>query len=330
MQEITTHKTVRRLLTRAVRADKICHAYLIAGPEGCGKRTLAREMACALVCETRAFPSCGECGPCRRMAAGNHPDVTEIEAEGKYIKIDQLREYAKALHYHSFEGGYKVGIIPECEMMREEAQNAFLKTLEEPPPDTVLILTTTNLSKIVPTIQSRCQLIRLGPLPLSVIKELVAKERDLDPEKAELVASLAQGNAVRALDMDLGMVVDKRKEIILKLLEIGPDDRTAILDFAEKLSKDESSQAFLLDLLTGFYLDVLYMKLGKTDIRNKDLFEQAGREARKTPLKTIISRVESARRARDMIYLSNANARLTWEVLTMSLKGVPGAEVISP
>jgi DNA polymerase-3 subunit delta' len=245
------------------------------------------------------------------MAGGNHPDVTEIEAEGKYIKIDQLRDYSKQLHYHSFEGGYKVGIIPECEMMRVEAQN-------------------TNLSKIVPTIQSRCQLIRLGPLPLSVIKELVAQERDLEPEKAELVASLAQGNAVRALDMDLGMVVDTRKEIILKLLEIGPDDRTAILDFAEKLSKNESSQAFLLDLLTGFYLDVLYLKLGKTDIRNKDLIEQAGREARKTPLKTIISRVESARRARDMIYLSNANARLTWEVLTMSLKGVPGAEVISP
>ncbi len=330
MDEAPTHKAIRRLLTRAIRSDKICHAYLIAGPEGCGKRTLALELACALVCETRRFPPCRECGPCRRAFAGNHPDVKQIEAETRHILIRQIREFVATLHYHSFEGGYKAGIIPDCEMMTEEAQNAFLKTLEEPPSDTVLILTTTNLSKVLATIQSRCQIIRLGPMPSFMIKELLEKKRGLDPEKAELVASLSQGNATRALDMDLDLVIESRKEIITRLIDIEPGDRTAMLDFAEKLSKDEFPQDFLLDILTGFYLDVLYAKLGKADLRNKDLLEQARREARKTPLKTIISRVEYARRARDMIFLSNANPRLTWEILTMSLKGLPGAEVNAP
>ncbi|MFO8056452.1 MAG: DNA polymerase III subunit delta' [bacterium] len=327
MDDVQTHNTIRKLLARALREEKICHAYLVAGPEGCGKRTMARELATALVCERRTFPPCGRCGPCRRVSAGNHPDVTQVEPETRNILIRQIRELAGRLHYHSFEGGYKAGIIPDCEMMTEKAQNAFLKTLEEPPADTVLILTTTNLSKVVPTIQSRCQIVRLGPLPTSLIKELVEKQRGLSPEDAELVACLAQGNARRALDMDLSLVVDSRKELLKKLISIEPDDRVGMLNFAESLAKDDLPQDFLLDLLAGFYLDVLYVKLGKTNIRNRDLLEEAGRQARKTPLQTIISRVEYAQRARDRIYLYNSNPRLTWEVLTMSLLGLEGAKV---
>lgn len=323
---LTAHPLARKLLSRALERSRLSHAYLLSGPPGAGKRTLAREFAASLFCETGNFPPCNQCDSCRRVTAGVHPDLSLIEADGKNIKIEAIRELSSRLHLHSYEGGMKAAIIPEAERMTESAQNAFLKTLEEPPPDTVLIMTSTNLSRLLTTISSRCQIIRLGKLPERIIARLVTEQRDLDQEKAKLIASLSQGDARRALDMDLEFVVGFRKEMIEGLLALESEDVIAILDYAEDMARSGQPAEAMLDLFSGFYRDVMHIKLGMEDIWNSDLETQAKAEARSSSLSMIIEKMAMVHTARTRGQ-GNANPRLNWEILTMALKGVQGAEI---
>lgn len=328
---IETHPAQRRLLDRALKSGRLAHAWLFAGPEGSGKRTLAREFATALMCQAGSFPPCRDCGPCRRALNGTHPDVIVVEPEGKSIKIDGIRGLTSRLNLHSFEGGRKVGLVLEAELMNESSQNAFLKTLEEPPSDTVLIMTAANLNRLLPTIISRCQVMRIPPLPDSVIVELLKQERGLDNEQALLVAALSGGNARKSLDMDLEFVVEFRKELVRRILSLDPADRVAMLNFAEnmeKASRDRAGDA-VFDLLSAFYRDVLHLRLGKDRIRNQDLRGEAEQLAAALGPAEILDKMETIARAR-LRAAGNANVKLNWEILTMTLAGVEGAEISQP
>ena len=323
---IETHPAARRLLARAFAHGKLAHAYLFAGPEGAGKRTLARQLAAALVCAERTFPACGRCEACRRVEAGKHPDVIELMPENiRTYAIVQVRDLIARLQIHSYEDGYKVVIIANADrLLREDAQNAFLKTLEEPPSNTALILTAANLPRLLPTIISRCQLLRLGPLPTAVVKQLMQAERNLPEEEAALVAEFASGNAVKALDLELDFVIKFRRELLRRVVELDGEDRIALLDLAEQVAQADYPTEAVLDLVGGFYHDVLYLKLGRDDIRNRDLLEAAAREARRLSLGRIVARIEMALEARRRA-LGNANPRINWEIMLMSLKGIEGA-----
>jgi DNA polymerase-3 subunit delta' len=323
------HSPWRRLLSLALARGRVAHAYLLAGPEGAGKRTLAREFARGLLCERRTFPACRECRACRRVSSDTHPDLHWVTPEGRSVKIDSVRELCAQLTLHSFEAGYKVGIVAEAERMTVEAQNAFLKTLEEPTPDTVLILTASNLNKLLPTIISRCQVLRLGPLPETVIALLVAAQRGLDPATSRLVAALAQGNAHKALEMDLDLVVEFRRRMIQKLLALKSSDATAILEWAEDLGNSGYAPEDILDLLLSFYRDALLLKLGLKTIANPDLGPELTQEATNKDSLTLLQYMETIHQARSRA-TANANPRLNMEILAMSLKGIPGAEISSP
>jgi len=320
-----THPEARRLLKRAREKDRLAHSYLLAGPEGAGKRTLAIEFAASLVCEKKSFPPCGLCSSCRRAPEGTHPDVHIVRAEGRNIRIDEVRALSSALHYHSYEGGFRAGVVIEVQRMTEEAQNAFLKTLEEPPDDTLLVLTATNLSRLLPTIISRCQVMRLGPLPTSLIAQMVEEKLGLSREEASLVSALSQGNARRALEADPSFVIEFRKKMIQKLLKLDPRDQVAILDFAEDMSKADRPVEELMDLLAGFYRDVLHQKLGTGQMWNTDIAELVSVEAKNSALRDIMEQNRMIHAARTRAVEYNANVRLNWEILAMGLRGVEGA-----
>ncbi len=322
-----SHHNARKLLARSIANDRLAHAWLFAGPDGAGKRTLAGLFGRALLCERKSMPPCDACPACRRAGAGSHPDMSVIEAEGRNIKIAAVRELVERLQYHSYEGGFKVGIIVEAERLTENAMNAFLKTLEEPPDNTVLVLTTSNMNRILPTIISRCQVLRLGPLSDRAVAELIRAERGLEGDKAELLAGLARGNARRALDMDLDFVVDFRKRLIEKILGLDAENAEELLDFAEDIAKAPYPAEEVLDLVAAFYRDVLHVKLGESDIINSDLEVEAKTEARRNTAEEILQNLEALREARARI-MANANPRLNWEILTMSLKRVEGAKMV--
>jgi DNA polymerase-3 subunit delta' len=222
-----------------------------------------------------------------------------------------------------------VGVVAEAERMTVEAQNAFLKTLEEPPGDTVLILTTNNINMLLPTTQSRCQVLRVGPMPREALTRILTRERSLDPDQARLVAALARGNARRALDFDLGFVVAFRQKMMTRLVALDPSDRVAMIAFAEELAKSGHPLESVFDLLLEFYRDTLLCALGMGEINNPDLENLVREEARRNPPAAIIKKMETIHQAR-LRANGNANPRLNLEILTMSLRGVDGAEITAP
>jgi DNA polymerase-3 subunit delta' len=148
-----------------LRHRRLAHAYLFAGPRGSGKEAVARTLAKALNCETKEFDSCDDCDSCRRIDAGQHPDIYWVRPESKSrrISVDQIREFERAINLKPAMAGVKVGVIVDADCLGEEASNAFLKTLEEPPAQTVIILLTAEPQRLLATILSRCLKISFGP-----------------------------------------------------------------------------------------------------------------------------------------------------------------------
>ncbi len=324
---IEAHPLIGKILARALANERMAHAYFFSGPEGCGKREMALEFCYSLLCDQRSFPSCGDCGPCRRARAGSHPDLTVVEAEGRNIRIDQIRALGQSLRLHGFEGGFKAAVVIEAERMTLEAQNAFLKTLEEPPDDTALILTSANPSGALPTILSRCQRIEFSALPDEAVAEMV-KGRGVSGDDAALVASLANGNARKAMQLDLDFVLTFRREMIERLMGFGPSDAAPILNFAEAMAKGPYPIEDSLDAISEFLRDVMYQKTGAGKVRGRDLLELVKREARRNGLAEVIGKMETVNLARRRA-LGNAHPRINWEILAMTLAGVAGAEMNS-
>lgn len=167
--DLKNQKAVAEQLRRSLEHGRLAHGYLFAGPRGNGKETVARTLAKALNCPKKTHDCCpegaGECDSCRRVDEGTHPDVYWVRPESKSrrIQVDQMRDFMKTVNLRSSTGGVKVGIIVDADCMNEEAGNAFLKTLEEPPSQTVIILLSSEPQRLLPTVLSRCLKIVFGP-----------------------------------------------------------------------------------------------------------------------------------------------------------------------
>ncbi len=215
-QEILGHDDVVEQFRRALTRGRLASSFLFVGPQGIGKRTFAVKLAAALLCETRpeeALDPCGTCPACAQVAAGTHPDL-EIVSKPKdraTIPLDLLvgdkehRGHQGLCHHLAlkpYRGGRKIALIDDADYLNPEGANSLLKTLEEPPPRSVLILVGTSPARQLPTIRSRCQMIRFFPLPADAVAELlVARELIDDPEQAWRLAERAGGSIERALQL---------------------------------------------------------------------------------------------------------------------------------
>lgn len=208
LADIQDQDVVVRLLRRILRRRRHPNAMLFCGPAGVGKRATAYEFAKAVHCAACEDDACGECLPCRKVAHRNHPDV-RIAAptkKSRVISVDQINELNELASLRPFESEWRVIIVEDADRMNASAQNHFLKTLEEPPGNTLFILLSEYPRMLLPTIRSRCQVARFHTLRPETVMRLLARERDLAPETAEAIAALAQGQMSRALmlvDTDL-------------------------------------------------------------------------------------------------------------------------------
>jgi DNA polymerase-3 subunit delta' len=316
-------------LQRGLAQGRQAHAYLLVGPPQVGKGTLALELAQALNCEGPE-PPCQECSACRRIGAGIHADVQVVGVEAsdggvhKDISIDQIREVGRAVSLRPFEGRCRVIIIDPADAMSEAAQNAFLKTLEEPPPNVVFVLITSRPQALRATIRSRCQRLDLSLLPLPQLEQTLHERWEVPPRQAKLLARLSQGRLGWAVtisqDEEMMRVRHEALMDIRALPERTIQDRFGyVSDVAGRFSRDRATVLAVLDLWRDWWRDVLLASSGCQDvITNLDLWDILKVEASRYDAAQVVAFLRSLDATKRRLE-ENVNPRLALEVLMLDL-----------
>jgi DNA polymerase-3 subunit delta' len=271
--DVLGHDRVKDLLSRGLRERRLAHALLFSGPDGVGKKRLALAAARALLCEGQDGDACGSCSACRRAERGLHPDVTLVQPVTANIKIDQIRDVVREVAARPFEARARAFVIDDAHAMTEEASNALLKSLEEPPPTSHVFLVSASPQSLLPTIRSRCQNLRMGPLPLALLEQHLREARGLSPTEARLRALLSAGSLGAALAFESDAYRALRDEL-LRLLEaierMSPMDR---LEAAEKLNELDDCE-LAMTALRSLLRDVAAVAAGSEALLNVDVVER--------------------------------------------------------
>ena len=247
--DIVGHDRPLNIVRRALANHTLAHAYLFSGDEGIGKKTTALELAAAVNChEPGPDGGCGTCPACRQTASRTHPDLHFIEADGDEIKIDQIRQAQADLSLKPFEGAKKILIVDGAETMNAASSNAFLKTLEEPPGDALIVLISSTPRSLLQTIRSRCQEIRFHPLPRRTLAQVLVQKRGLSERDASFLAALAQGSLGRGLAMDGGKEKEERSEMLMLWARVETMNSGEVLAEAEAFSRDRERLERLLEI----------------------------------------------------------------------------------
>lgn len=232
--DLVGQERVSKFLRTAVENDRVSHAYLFVGPPGAGKHTAAKAFACALFCDDHG---CGSCGTCVRVRRGAHPDVHDIEPEGAagYL-VEQVREVMRDASLAPIEGPHKVYIIQSADLFNEGSANAFLKTLEEPAADVVIILMAHIYDAVLPTISSRCQVVRFRRLAPQRAVELLCEQTGASPEDASAALAASGGVVARARDFLASPSRQEARGAILRALkDLSAGDELDVLVAAKEL-----------------------------------------------------------------------------------------------
>ena len=323
-------------LQAALRGGAVHHAYLFAGPEGVGKERAAVGLAQALTCPEQPDVGCGTCASCTRIAKGSHPDVTWLmpDAErverglagrsdftgtpSREIRVEQIRGLLERISLRGLESKRKVALVVDAHLMNLQAQNAFLKTLEEPPADTTLVLLAAAPDKLLPTIRSRCSKVSFGPLPAALVAERLQKERKLDAPTAALAAVMAGGSLGRGLALDLDALA-ARKDVISGFEALEPGNVGALLRWADTFGESRESADQSLAILSLWTRDVALAKAGAGHLANRDLEPLAREVAARTHEAALHRRHTLLERTRTTIVERNGAPRLHLERMLIEL-----------
>lgn len=260
------HQAQQEQMREAIRCNRVAHGYCFEGPEAIGKKKMAFNFAMDLLCQ-QGESHCGVCHSCQMFAAGTHPDFHLYEPEGKSLKRDQAEGAIHELQIRSYEGGYKVFLFDDADKMTASAQNALLKSIEEPPDQTVIILVTANPQGLLPTIRSRVQAIRFYPVEE---KELVGalQKRGLDSDAAIKLARLSEGRPGHALSLLESKEFQALQEAADQALSylLSPQSLQIVPFLALFEKRKEEADAILNDFL-NFFRDVLVMQTTREESR---------------------------------------------------------------
>ena len=271
------HDKPKALLREAVAKNKMGHAYLFRGPDGVGKKRTALTLAAYINCKSPLDgDSCGYCTTCRKYFSGNHPDLILVEPDGAAIKIGQIRELKHQLTFPPLEAKVRVIVLEDIHTMRREAANSLLKTLEEPAPGNLLILTADLAGDVLPTILSRCQIISFGSLDHKDMAQVLMQENDMEESLAFTLAAVAEGSLGRAKLLWQEGLLSLRQEVVEGLLlgQQNPAETIAqVFRLSEKGAALKENTSELLALIRLWYRDLVLVAAGgpEASIANKDL-----------------------------------------------------------
>ncbi len=322
---MTGHAWAVDMLRRHIQRDGVRHAYLFAGAPGLGKRTLALRFAQALNCPqpiAQGVP-CGECRDCRQFEAMGHPDLTVVQAEveGGTLKVDQVREMRRAVVLKPYQSPYRVALFLRFQEASEGAANALLKTLEEAPPHAVLILTAESPEGLLPTITSRCEILRLRPVPVEDVESLLLS-RGAREDQARLLAHISSGRPGYALRLlEDGSALEFRDEKLNDLEKLLSSTRVEKFRYAERLYKDKDALRETLLVWGSFWRDVMLRSAnasaGPANLDRLERIEKLSAGLDLPAASRIVEDYEQALARLD----GNVNPRLLLEVLLLDLPG---------
>ena len=314
--DVVGHQRPLQILRRAIEAGRIPHAYLFTGMEGIGKRLVALNMAKALNCSDQGGEACDHCRSCERMDKGVHPDLILINPAGETIKIGQVRELQQSIAFKPFEARWRMIIMDGAERMTREAANAFLKTLEEPPAGTTIVLCATTVEALPATVLSRCQRIRFNPLSLEEVKKVLIDR--LPADEIDILAPQAGGSPGRALGMDWKEVAEV-KGALPSALSPSLNRR---LQVAQELAQQEGRGRMFLEILGGWLRDlIVYQETAEEgQLINCDLADEIKRVAPRQDIERALQDFWSLLQTQQGID-AHGNLRLSLESALLGIGG---------
>ena len=325
LDEIIGHHRQLEMLRLALASGRLHHAYLFVGPDGIGKRTLAIALAKAVHCNERTADFCGSCINCRRIADGNHPDVRLVEplAGKKEISIQQVRDFEREFNYRSFTGKRKIIIVDPATLMNLASQNALLKTLEEPPVDSLIVLVASSAGGLLPTLRSRCLRISFAPLARSDVVHYLRTTQGMTGAEIEFLAAMSMGSIGAAMGLDKEAFVEKRRiwAGIVGALKAG--DYQAAVVAAEGLAGNRDDALKFLAWAQTWHRDLLVYGVAgdNSDLVNSDMSEQIAQKAAPAESEQHIAALTASHRAAAAIQ-RNLNRRMVLETyLFVVVKG---------
>jgi DNA polymerase-3 subunit delta' len=312
----------KEILKRLLKRGRLDGTYIFAGPDGVGKRQFALTLAKAANCERPTEDSCDQCPSCHRIDGETHSDVKTIRPDGNYLKIAQARALAEEIQFRPREGRRRFVIIDEAERLREEAANALLKTLEEPPADATIILITSRPAGLLQTILSRAQRINFTALSTAEMESYLAANYRRPTTDTALLARITEGRIGQATAIDLSEYRRERREMIglLELLAAG-NDRYRLLKAAEYYAKQERDVfEKKLDLLMRLLRDLFLLAVGRSreEIINLDEGERLAALAARLESDRVLGWIEKFNTLRSRLVI-NINRQIALEALLINI-----------
>ncbi len=323
-KDVVGHKDIVQYMKNAIDQKKLSHAYIVNGQRGSGKKLLSRLFAMTLQCESGQNEPCGICKSCVQTKSGNQPDIITISHEKPTsISVDEIREQVNSdILIKPYSSPYKIYIIPEADLMTTQAQNALLKTLEEPPEYAIIFLLTENADNLLATIRSRCVMLKLRNIKDKLVKKYLMEELKVPDYQAELCAAFAQGNIGRATMLAKSEHFNEIKDDAIQLMKyIDQMELQEIVSAIKQINKYKLEVTDYLDILTIWYRDVLLYKATK-DVAGlvfgdqiKFIKEKAAKSSYEG-IETILSSIEMAKQR----IKANVNFDLLMELLLLTIK----------
>lgn len=323
-KDIIGQEQLKEHLQNAVAMKKVSHAYIINGERASGKEFIAGIFAMTLQCEKQGTEPCMECHSCRQALTANQPDIIRVTHEKpNTISVEDVRTQIHSdIAIKPYSSPYKIYIMNEAEKMTVQAQNALLKTLEEPPQYAVILLLTTNVNAMLPTILSRCVVLNMKPVKDELVKEFLMKEQQIPDYKAQVCVAFARGNLGKAKLLASSEEFENIKEDAVTLLKyINDMDVHEVMAAIKKINDYKFDVNDYLDIISVWYRDVLLFKA--TNDANylifKDEIQYIRKRADKSTyegIETIIGALDTAKRRLN----ANVNFDLTMELLLLTIK----------
>lgn len=323
-KEIIGHEQIIEHLKNAIKLDKVSHAYILNGPEGSGKMMLAEAFATALQCEKKGTEGCMECHSCKQAASHNQPDIIYITHEKpNTISVDDIRKQINQdIGVKPYSSPYKIYIVDEAEKMNQQAQNALLKTIEEPPSYAVIMLLTTNADLFLPTIISRCIQMNLKSVPNDKIKEYLMKNYQIPDYQADICTAFAQGNVGRSVQLAVSEHFTELKNSAVQLMmRIKDIDVYEMGEAVKQISEYKMSVNDYFDIMTVWYRDVLMYK-ATMDV-NGLIFKEQAHDIKKQASKSSYHGIQEILNALEKAKVrlnANVNFDIVIELLLLKMK----------